>query len=138
MTKAMGTFSVICLVSLPKNGHFAGRFSAEDTRAASAGLFHGDAAQRGLGGFFNLLFALCIAAPTRFCKSLLHRHAEFLQILWLLCVLVAEGQRAVEERFLNRLKQLRDGFGDAFLRDEALAFLAGLVAPRQHNTAIGH
>src|SRR5579862_1895824 len=105
-----------CLVSLPEDSKFAGRFPALDALPCPAGLLQRDASQCGFRLFLDLLFAAGVAAPIGARESLLDRHLEVLEIFWLKGVRVAEWQRAVEERALDRGKLLLDRFRDAFLR----------------------
>src|ERR1700722_3152419 len=126
------------LICLPEDGNFRRWPSAKDASRRSSGLFQGNAAQCGLRGFLDLLFALRVPAPTRARESPLDRLTEFRQVLRLEGVRVAECESPVKKRLLNGDEQLGNGLRDAFLRDECFAFLARLVTPGQHHRAFGH
>src|SRR5579863_3730635 len=114
----------ICLVCFAENGHFVRGLSAEQACPRPAGLLDRNATQRCFRGFLDLLFALGIAAPVRKREALLDHLGEFLDVLRLKCVRIAERERAIEERFLNRYKLLRDRLRNSLLWDEALPVLA--------------
>src|ERR1700674_1079754 len=120
-------------VGAPKNRSFSGRLATGDADARAAWLLHWDATHSGPCFFFDLCFALRAATPEGKRETIFHGAFQVLIGLRIVRIALAESQRLVMQCLLNFCEQALGGRGQISELGADLPFLAGPVAPSQHN-----